>query len=359
VATTSTIFSIGRRRNELELAPALLYGLRLVTYSSKIALLGNLIDYAGTFPPASLPLEQAISEAAKVRRNLKHPWLLGKMALSLEDLKKISARLLMSSGSDGSPWLFTALGSPLKEETDATEFTRTLEWDLREVRRCNDRGWNSSCRHRVIAYDTKLPGSVPQRGTDAVTDYLSPALERVQALAETDLAIFLEVDLTGPNAGGVLGVGDALARWASAQSEARIVPGIKVRTGGKVTPSAEALATAIVAATSQGLKFKATQGLHHAVTTNNEYGFVNVFAALTLAQALGEESFGVEEIGKCLNEKSAKAFSFGNLKFSWTRHELDLESVEAARRHHAGCFGSCSLTEPDDSLAETFPERVE
>jgi hypothetical protein len=326
-----------------------------VSYSSKIALLGSLVDYAGTFPPAQLPLEEALHEAAKVRRTLKHPWLLGKMALSLADLKKISPRSLFNQGADGSPWLFTALGTALKDDADATEFTRGMEWDLREIRRCNDRGWNSSCRNRIVAYDTRLPPSVPTRGTDAVADFVSPALERAQILSDIDLTIFLEVEITGPNFGSVLGVGDALARWAQSHVETKIVPGIKVRTGGKAKPSDEALATAILATTSQRLKFKATQGLHHAVTTNEEYGFVNLFAALTLAQALGEETFGLDQIRNCLNEQSPRAFSFEELKFSWAGHELDLESIEAARRHHAGCFGSCSITEPDDALAESFP----
>ena len=44
---------------------------------------------------------------------------------------------LAASGADGSPWLFSALGTP---PTVPEDWQRSLEWDLRQVRTLNLRG---------------------------------------------------------------------------------------------------------------------------------------------------------------------------------------------------------------------------
>ena len=99
---------------------------------------------------------EAIQKAAAFRSSGKHPYLLGKMALPIDDLKKIRSRLLVDSGADGSAWIFTALGS-FKKADIAGDFARQVEWDMREIRRCNERGFESSCRQWICAYESLLP----------------------------------------------------------------------------------------------------------------------------------------------------------------------------------------------------------
>jgi len=41
-------------------------------------LLDGIIDYAGTFPPASLPLQEALSSYTAARRSAEN-WLLGRL----------------------------------------------------------------------------------------------------------------------------------------------------------------------------------------------------------------------------------------------------------------------------------------
>lgn len=49
------------------------------------ALLGNLIDYAGMFPPASLPLEAALSNYKRYRTGARS-WMLGRFVISAAEL---------------------------------------------------------------------------------------------------------------------------------------------------------------------------------------------------------------------------------------------------------------------------------
>ena len=123
-----------------------------------------------------------------------------------------------------------------------------------------------------------------------------------------------------------------------------------------MVPTAEQLASAVLLCVSRGLRFKATQGLHHALTSKNTdgketHGFVNLFAALAFAQVLGADAFGLKEIGRCLGSENPKDFEFGESALHWFDYEIDCDAIESARRQHAATFGSCSLDEPDADLA--------
>jgi hypothetical protein len=316
-------------------------------YDSKRALLGGIIDYAGTFPPASLPFEAAMQEAANYRNVLRHPWLVSKFVLSLPLLKTVNPRVLVDAGADGSPWLFTALGSAPADDASEIDFARLVEWDLREIGRFNERGTYSSLRHAVVAYEVRLPPNALTH-PKAIGEFLRPTLERFVGLTGQVLPYF-ELPMGPDWRGRIQGTVEALAEWHSESGEVS-APGVKIRTGGQTPPSSEQLAEAIVAITSHALRFKATQGLHHALTRDGAFGFVNLFAALTLAQALGQDNFTGDDVQACLLSTKSEDFRFTADRFAWKKHELDLETIEAARRRHAGCFGSCSIKEPDEFL---------
>lgn len=317
-------------------------------YSSKIALLGGCIDYAGTFPPAALPLSEALKTAASWRKSSRLPWLMARVALPLSDITHLSAKTLYDSGADGSTWLFAALGTP---ETDPEAYSKTLEWDLREVKRCNERGFDSSCRQWIVSYESKPP-------VETVSDlrtFLFRGMNRFLNRELGRLDPYIEISFEGEWEKRFHSIAEILAEWCDESSESGIVPGIKVRTGGKIVPSARQLATAITATLSHGLRFKATQGLHDAVTHGPHFGFVNLFSALTLFQVLGSEKFGPALVEGCLSDGEKKNFRFEPNAIVWKEFRVETDSIEAARRRHAGVFGSCSLDEPEASLLSTFP----
>jgi len=318
-------------------------------YSAKVALLGSVIDYAGTFPPAALPLPEALKVAAKFRRVGKHPWLMSKIALPLADIKKLNATTLYEAGADGAPWLYTALASPIPQPDEAV---RTLEWDFRELRRCNDRGFNSSLRQWVLAYETKIPVEVLADKGRALNAYL----DKFASLSGLAQDLFLEFPVGPQWADDLTMAARLLADWCEERGQSEWAPGLKVRTGGAAVPKAEELAHAIATCTAHGLRLKAPQGLHSALTHGTSYGFINPFAALAFSQALGEEKFDRATIAACLTAEGADAFQFGPRSLRWRDFEVDTDEIEAARRRVGATFGSCSLDEPDESLTALFKE---
>jgi len=324
-----------------------------MTYTAKIALLGGIIDYAGTFPPAALSLSDALKTAAAFRRHGRHPWLMGKLALPLADLKKIDAKMLYDRGADGAAWPFTALGSKV-EEPGAAAFLRAVEWDLREIRRYNQRHIDGALRLWVTAYETRVPSDafVETQGAAGILAFVGPVLDRLRDLPRCQLDPFFEVGLEANGSAKLRTAAQAISTWCDLNPDAMLTPGVKIRTGGAYVPTAELLGEAIETCATHGLRFKATQGLHHAVTHQGSFGFVNLFAALAFVYSLGVEGFGAKEVRRCLEETDASRFHFSNETFAWDKYTLTVEAIEASRRRHAGTFGSCSLDEPDESLAQ-------
>lgn len=317
----------------------------MAAYSARNALLGNLIDYAGTFPPAALSLEKAMAQACAFRRSAKHPWLMARIVITIADLKKISPRAWFDAGSDGTPLPLTVIGSPIEKFTD---LSRTAAFELRELRRFNERFMESSQRQRAFAYETKLGEDCPP---EAVGDVLQETLTACLQGGSLGVDIYFEIPLAGDWQTRLASATRALSEWGEDRRSAIGAPGVKIRTGGKTPPTPEQLSESIAAILAHGLKFKATQGLHHPLTRGSEYGFVNLFAALAFAQGLGLDTFGPGEIRACLLETQASKLKVGNV-LEWNGFKLEPEAIEGARRQYGGTFGSCSIAEPDQFLAD-------
>jgi hypothetical protein len=98
----------------------------------------------------------------------------------------------------------------------------------------------------------------------------------------------------------------------------------KLRCGGAAVPSVEEVALVVACCREAGVPFKATAGLHHAVRTGEEHGFLNLLAAASAPP---------ESLDAVLAEEDPAAL------------ELD----EAGRELFTS-FGSCSRREPVDEL---------
>lgn len=152
----------------------------------------------------------------------------------------------------------------------------------------------------------------------------------------SDLPGFLEVPL-GPGLEADL---DRLAQqgWAA-----------KVRCGGvraEAFPSPEALAAFLRAAVSRGVAFKATAGLHHAVSHHDaftgfaHYGFLNLLLAVHRTQ----ESASAAEVAEVLVSRDAAAVA---------EEARGLTERAAGRvRQSFRSYGSCSTSEPLADLVE-------
>lgn len=299
----------------------------------KEALLAGGIDYAGTFPPAKLPLESALKRAATFRADGTHPWLLSKMALPISVIVDLNAEALFSLAPSGAPWVFTALG-------EATEL-RGIEAELQTLRAWNRKGEVASIRHLAVSYETKLfESSVDVGEIEAL----------LQACAASGVYPYFEFGFEGDWQTRLETLSAAMA------ANETLCSGIKIRTGGAKPSSPEQLAACVLVCGSKKLRFKATQGLHHPLTTAEEFGFLNLFAALSLATRFPER-VNIQILVACLIEKEQTAFVFHEETFSWRDFTLSASELIAARAVHGGCFGSCSIDEPDGYLAEQFPLR--
>ena len=114
----------------------------------------------------------------------------------------------------------------------------------------------------------------------------------------------------------------------------------KVRCGGAVVPSGAELAGFVRACRERALAFKATAGLHHAVRSNGEHGFVNLLAAVVFE--------GHEEAA--LEETDARAFALDADSFAWRGHGADATELARVRGALFHSIGSCSFFEPVEEL---------
>ena len=114
----------------------------------------------------------------------------------------------------------------------------------------------------------------------------------------------------------------------------------KVRCGGASVPSSQCLGRFVRACRERELAFKATAGLHHAVRSNGEHGFLNVLAAAVFA---GEE----EEV---LAERDVATFELDEAGFRWRGYVASGDDVARVRAGLLRSIGSCSFFEPVEEL---------
>ena len=113
----------------------------------------------------------------------------------------------------------------------------------------------------------------------------------------------------------------------------------KVRCGGASVPDTKALARFIRACCERKLPFKATAGLHHAITSDGEHGFLNLLAAVVF-----------EDAEAALAESDPGAFALDVDGFSWRARRAGADELVRARRERLHSIGSCNFFEPVEEL---------
>jgi hypothetical protein len=114
----------------------------------------------------------------------------------------------------------------------------------------------------------------------------------------------------------------------------------KVRCGGASVPSVEELARFVRGCRQRRLAFKATAGLHHAIRSNGDHGFLNLLAAAVFD---GDET-------ATLDETDASAFDLGPDALVWRDRSASTDVLARVRREVLRSIGSCSFFEPVEEL---------
>jgi hypothetical protein len=306
--------------------------------------LAGLIDYAGLFPPARLPMEEAVPNFAAYQKTTD-AWMLSRFICPAARLSELAAYTDLFE--PGHPFLVSVLGTG---GSDRDAFLDNLRSDLDAVRACEA---THEGRVRADLLEVRFPNVVTEAGADAAAGLL---LRVNEVLAEADVAferVHVEAAFSGDWRQTVGGTIEALARHDMDGGPAF---GYKVRCGG-VTPDAfptpEQVAFVLAACRDAGVAFKATAGLHHPVRHYDRaveamvHGFLNVFGAGVLAHALDLSEAAIRQV---LRTESLKAFGFDESGFVFQDLRISAEQVAAAREAFATSYGSCSFDEPREDL---------
>jgi hypothetical protein len=298
------------------------------------AFMAHLIDYAGLFPPAALPLEPAVATFLAYRRG-PDVGMLGHFICPAARLAELGRLVPPAEG----PIPVAALG----RKCAADEFRAGLADDLAHVAAARAQ-YRDALAPRVL--ELPLPPGVPDA---AVLAHVAESTHAAHLRVFCEVVAPLDADWAG-----------AVARAAAAlrAHNASGAPplGLKLRTGGVTAdafPAPEQLAAAIVAARDAGLAVKFTAGLHHPFRQHRPevgapmHGFVNVFAAGLLAHARGLDAPAVARI---LRDEEPSAFSFGPAGLAWGDLSVPVDEIARLRRSALISYGSCSFDEPRDDL---------
>lgn len=310
---------------------------KVMSETSVHAFLSNLIDYAGLFPPASLPLEPAIRNYAAYQSD-KDAWILGRFIIPAVRLKELAPYVSMFSSER--PLIISVLGS---KSDNAEACQKGLRADLEKVASFY-RGHGDAVGAEV--FELPLPPIWPDRDL----------LEVIAAeTAKQGLHTFCEVTvpLNADWEHCMLGTLDAIAAHNAADGPNL---GVKLRTGGVTAdafPTAEQVATVLVGCRDRGLALKFTAGLHHPVRMYRKevdahmHGFLNVFAAGMLAHIHHLDVLKVTEI---LADEEPGSFSFTTEGLAWRNLMIPVAKIAQLREKVLCSYGSCSFDEPRDDL---------
>jgi hypothetical protein len=288
------------------------------------ALLRDLIDYAGLFPPASLDMASAVAKYDEYLRS-EWNWILGRFIVPVSRLEEFKEAMagLKSKSRGFSIWRLSAIvGKDVVDEVD-------------RVRRFNARGPDSRPARKSVIESLEVK----------VDD--GAEIKQASGIAPAGVKVYFEVPAANPV--------ECMREIANCGRRA------KIRTGGETAdkfPPAARVIEFLQLCVAHHVPFKATAGLHHPLRSIHRltykedspsglmHGFLNVF----LAAALVRQGVDAEVCAQLLEEQSSEAFRFAHHGIDWREHHLTRDEIVSTRKMFAASFGSCSFSEPIDDL---------
>jgi hypothetical protein len=278
------------------------------------ALLGQVIDYAGLFPPTGLGMAEAAENFSGYMVS-EDSWMLGRFIVPVTRLPELEAVLV--SNPPVAPWKVSVLAG-----TDVTAAVSS-----------------------VLAFNAHVRGAAIDC-IEVKADALTPIREYAAGIPD-GFTTYFEIR-ADPDPAPLI---EAIAR-ANVRA--------KIRTGGVkpgMFPGVEEVARFIRRCDEAKVPFKATAGLHHPIRGEHPltyeqdsaacamHGFLN----LLLAAAFRWDGVSSEET-KSLLEAQAADFRFTRKGVAWREHWISTAQIRSARERLAVAFGSCSFEEPRTDL---------
>lgn len=279
-------------------------------------LLDGMVDYAGLFPPAALPMEEAVARYAAYRAGAQRD-MLARFVLPAARLEEFArAADALPPAADSTPWLLAVLAG-------AADAPRVLQFHQEQrAQWCVD----------TIEAKASSEGEI-----------------RALAAAYTEIPVYVEIPPDADPEPLIRAIGDHNLR-------------AKIRTGGVVPeafPSPEQVLRFLSVCVRRQVPFKATAGLHHPLRgeypltyaadaeRGTMYGFLNVMLTAVLLHS-GHEPSGLLAL---LEERDPTSIVADASGIAWRGYHVSADQVALARARFAGSIGSCSFDEPVRELA--------
>lgn len=297
------------------------------------ALLADVIDYAGLFPPVLLPLPEALHQYLR-HRTEPEAWMLARFVCPAQRLDELD---LSEDLQAKTPLRLAILG---RGAETPEQFIQYLEEDIQAVQSFQR---TQGERAVVETYEVQLP-------PDAV-NLLETLARRLAAAEFGKIMVFCEFAPGNHKQESLTEMIHGLAARNQAEP-LRGRWGFKLRTGGleaSAFPSSEQVAQVVAACRDAEVCWKATAGLHwpfrrfDATLGTWTHGFVNLLAAAVLGYTHGLKP---EEIRLILEEKVLGYFLFSEDAMVYYEWRIDKEQIVRARHQSLISFGSCSFDEP-------------
>ena len=284
-------------------------------------LLGEIVDYAGLFPPSQLPMAEAIANYAAYLES-RYKWMLGRFVVSVARLDEFQASAKDSFEKSADVWKLSVLASDDIYET---------------VRKVED-------------FNRQLAGIVVADTLEVKANNVLE-IENIAAHLPENLTVYFELPLDE-------NLSDSIIALAIMKHRA------KIRTGG-ITPEAfpaiEKITRFMRICLAANVPFKCTAGLHHALRCQKPLtyekdapsgkmnGFLNVF----LAAAFLQQGYEPKLIHTLLKDERIDDFLFRDDGILWRQEYFaHIAQLKALRERSVISFGSCSFVEPVDDLKE-------
>jgi len=306
--------------------------------------MAGLIDYAGLFPPAGLPMETAVRNYLEYRGGSDR-YMLGRFICPAARLTELAEEMV---GIE-EPLPLSVLGSPAETRSD---YVANLDRDAAAVRTFLDRRPGAG---RAQSREVRLaPQTLAAADPAEVTDCVHGTADSWRAAGLAACPTFFEAGLKGDWRKNLAAVIEGIRAVNLKKGED--AAGLKIRFGGlekAAFPGLEKIAFVLAACRDAGIPFKATAGLHHPIRhfrkifDTHMHGFVNVFGAGVLATTHG---LAEADLVRILGEENPAGFQFSEQGFSWRGKVASADEVALAREHFGVSFGSCSFDEPREDL---------
>jgi len=284
------------------------------------ALLAEIIDYAGLFPPSQISMAEAVANYA-AHKNSNYNWMLGRFIVPtarLDEFIEYADEFITPDAENG--WRLSVLAGE----------------DIYESVRRVDR-FNTQNSSRVLCDALELKAATVSK------------IENTVNILPDYLTAYFEIPL-GAN------LADLVSTLAICGQRA------KIRTGG-ITADAFPSTAEIIRFTriclAANVPFKATAGLHHPIRcfkpltyapdapSGTMHGFLNLF----LAAGFARQGFKPNFLEGLLEDEFAESFEFSDGGVTWHRdYILTVHQIALMRQQNLISFGSCSFDEPIEDL---------